>query len=105
MRNKVLNVRKVPRIESLIAKLNQQEVEKVIDDFEQRVDFSSLIKPLLVISTTDGVSVSDDYKLQFLNHTGLNYDHVIQTRGDQAELLQLIRKTYPQRTSNPDFID
>ena len=105
MRAKVLNARKIPRIENLIAKLSQQEVQKVIDDFEQNVNFQNLIEPLLLIDNTEGVVVSDTYKQQFLDSTGLSYDQVIQTQGDKTKLLQLIRKTFPHRSSTPEFIE
>ncbi len=104
MRDKVLKIRSMQRIEQLIADKNEHEIKEVLDNFEQRTDIAKLLSPLLMIENTDGVDFTDIQKNEFFTNTGLQYSKIIQTGGDRDKLIRVVRETFPQRSSDPEFV-
>lgn len=104
MQLKVSKIAHEPSISSLINVRSEEEVKLVFDEFRKGPDLHEKFEPLLKIQSVQGFDFPESQKREFHSNTGLDFERVLETRGDKIKLEQLIRNSYPEKAADPQFM-
>lgn len=101
---KVNEISSNPLIVSIVERRGVEEVKAVFEEFRDGPDLAEKLAPLIRIQSVEGVDILQAQKTDFFNKTGLSLEKVVDTRGDKNKLESLIRRTFPNKAYDADFM-